>query len=404
MERGMPAGERLWLTTREAAERLELKPATLYAYVSRGLLEARRTENGRGSLFHREDVERLAARGQARRRPPSLDFEVRSAITDLTPTSLRYRGRPIDDLATRYTFEQVAELLWTGELADTTPWPAPASARAARDVQQTLPEDTPSLERLRIACAIASTSDPLRALRDQSAMMATGRSLIATLVEALPPRPGSIQPPPDAPIAARLLAKFAEGPLVPERVRLLDAALIVCADHELAVSTVAARVAASAHCDPYAVVECGLATTGGPLHGGVTRYVERLLDGLAPEDAEQRVAAHLREYGEVPGFGHRIYDGADPRATTMLALMRELLEPRQMATVDAVLAIARARHVGEPNADLALGALTTALGLPPGSAVAIFGLARCAGWLAHAFEQYQTGDLIRPRAIYVGAR
>src|SRR5580698_6306698 len=121
-----------FLTAAQAAQRLGVKPATLYAYVSRGVLRRDRAADGRGSLFDAEEVERLARRGRPRRPAGVVDITVESAITELTADSLRFRGHDATRLAVTRTFEEVAELLWTGELPPAQPVPsAHADAPAA---------------------------------------------------------------------------------------------------------------------------------------------------------------------------------------------------------------------------------------------------------------------------------
>src|SRR5579859_3368611 len=119
-----PGGDRVteFLTALQAAQRLGVKPATLYAYVSRGVLRRDRAPDGRGSLFDAEEVERLARRGRPRRPAGVADITVESAITEITGDRLRFRGLDAIRLATSRTFENVAELLWTGEF----PAPSPA--------------------------------------------------------------------------------------------------------------------------------------------------------------------------------------------------------------------------------------------------------------------------------------
>ena len=105
-----------YMTAAEAARRLGVKPATLYAYVSRGVLNRDKAPDGRGSLFDAEEVERLARRGRPRRPAGTADLTVESAITEITADRLRYRGLDAIRLATSHSFEDVAELLWTGQL------------------------------------------------------------------------------------------------------------------------------------------------------------------------------------------------------------------------------------------------------------------------------------------------
>lgn len=385
------------LTAAEAARRLGVKPETLYAYVSRGQLTRHR--EGRRSLFARADVERLAARG--RPRAGELGIVVETALTRLDPAgALFYRGADATQLARESSYEVVAELLWEGELS--TPWSgAEITGEGARPA-----------DRLRVIVARAAAADPLRADLRPPAVRATARRLIATMVDGLPPA-GAGEAPlrgdgeaagGDTSIAARLWARLQPAAPSAGQLRLLDAALILLADHELALSALAARVAASAHADPYLVVLAGLSAQGGALHGGAGSSVERLLAAI-PEAAAAPVAVGERlAAGEaLPGFGHAVYAARDPRADVLLALLKEA-EPDadRLAVAEAVLDAA-GRHAGPaPNVDFALGAMTDCLGLAPGAAEAIFAVARTAGLIAHALEEYPHRLRFRARAVYAG--
>jgi citrate synthase len=189
-----------------------------------------------------------------------------------------------------------------------------------------------------------------------------------------------------------------------EPARLVDAALILCADHELNASSFTARVIASAEATPYAVVMGGLAALTGFRHGGQTRRVAAFLREIEQaESTRAAVRARLQRGDEIPGFGHRLYAAGDPRGALLLSLLEQ-------SGVNAA-SIAFSRNVIEevrqvtgraPTIDFALVTLERALRLPPDSALALFGLGRTAGWIAHAIEQYATGQLIRPRARYTG--
>jgi citrate synthase len=255
-------------------------------------------------------------------------------------------------------------------------------------------------DRLRVIVALAAAADPLRADLRPAAVRHTARGLIGAMVDGLPERSRPV----DASIAARLWSRLHTAPPTAERLRALDGALILLADHELALSALAARVAASAHADPYLVVLAGLCAQGGALHGAAGTAVERLLAAIPDVDAVPTVLGERLAAGEsLPGFGHAVYRGADPRAPALLALIDDAQpDPRRRRVVDAVLATA-GRHDGpQPNVDLALGALTDCLGLAPGSAEAIFAIARTAGLIAHALEEYPHRLRFRARAAYVG--
>ena len=184
---------------------------------------------------------------------------------------------------------------------------------------------------------------------------------------------------------------------------LLNAALVLLVDHDLASSTFAARIAASTRADPYAVVMAGLGVVAGPLHGGASRAAWEMYDAAGRAGTGAALAAVLREGGRYPGFGHLLHSRGDPRATALLSLVRrELSGRREVAVVDDVLAAVRRRSSIQPNVDAALAALAYATGMPPDAGEAIFTIARTAGWLAHAIEEYEQPPLrFRPRARLV---
>src|SRR5207302_2253609 len=143
-----------WINAAEAAQRLGVKPATLYAYVSRGMLSRRRGDDGRSSLFEADEVARLAERGQPRRAAGTGDFVIESELTEVADGRIRYRGMEVTKLALWRPFEEVAGWLWTGSLGkDGTaqPWQAtPEAVAAGTGAQAALPEGPPPLARLRV--------------------------------------------------------------------------------------------------------------------------------------------------------------------------------------------------------------------------------------------------------------
>jgi len=409
------------LSTAEAAARLGVKPATLYAYVSRGLLGRERAPDGRTSTFDPAEIDRLARPGRARRgRRPATDLVVPSALTAIDHGLPWYRGLAVTDLAATRTFEEVATWLWTGRFPDRAPaWRAGAAALAAgRRAQAALPETALPLERIRVIAAALAAGDELRLELHPAAVTAAGRALIAGLVDCLPrqgPVPARDGPaPPDqrpaaregGAIAARLWGGLTARDPEPGLVGVLDAALVLLADHELAASTVAARVAASVRADPYAVASAGLATVSGTLHGGASLGMEDLLEEIdRPEEAATVVGARLRRGERLRGFGHRLYPDGDPRAGFLLTRLRATApgSPR-LAVVDALLQATSRRGLPRPNIDLALAALAHVAELTRGAAEAVFAVARTAGWIAHALEEYDRNIPIRPRAVYTGPR
>ena len=412
-----------FLTAAQAAQQLGVKPATLYAYVSRGIMRRDRAVDGRSSLFDAREVERLARRGRPRRPVGVADITVESAITEIAGDRLRYRGLDVIRLAASRTFEDVAELLWTGELPATrpgrraaqppgpVPWRAtPAALAAGRGAQTALPAGTLPLERLQVIVPAMAATDPLRLQLDPAAVIAAGRSIIAGLVDCLPPAgqpsaaPDSDDPISDYPIADRLWSRLCDRRASPALRRALSAALVLLADHELAASTLAARAAASVRADPYAVVETGMGAVSGALHGGASLGAEALLAAASgPADVPRVVGELLRRGEKVPGFGHFVYRAGDPRAVLLLDLVRRAApKSRALAVAEAVLAEVRHKSLPEPNVDFAIATLVQVAGMLRGSGETVFAVARTAGWIAHALEAYAGPGPLRPRAVYTG--
>lgn len=391
------------LTAREAAERLGVKPETLYAYVSRGLLRRVRTPGG-PSRFAPADVEALRARSRTGRR--LLELPVESSLTTVAEGGLFFRGEDVALLATSRAFEEVAQLLWTGAFEDVESWRVDKVAAAtAAAVLGALPEEALPLDRLRVAVAALAALDPLRFQTATEAVAVTGRRLLATMAASLAP---AAEPPAlrvrgrelRGSIAGRLWVGLGGAEAPAGGVEALNAALILLADHELSVSTLAARLAASIAADPYAVACVGLSALGGALHAVAALAAEDMLAEVTEPGAAARVVGErLRRGDRVPGFGHRLHPGGDPRAAILLEAVRAAFDP---APADAVLEVAAERGLPPPNVDFALAALARAAGLRRGAGEAIFGVARCAGWLAHAIEEYAAAAQPRPRPVYVG--
>ena len=401
----MPAAGKDWLLTSEATARLAVKPQTLYAYVSRGLVRSERVPGTRISRFRRDDVERLAQRARGTTPPGRLDVVIDTHLTLLDPDGyLAYRGWDVVDAAATSSYEAVAEWLWTGERGGAPEWWAPAaSVRVGKTVQRALPPTATLPDRLRVIVSALATTDPLRYDRRPEAVAVTARAMIASLVEALPTVDGAIDPRVHS-IAARLWPRLSGMRATSARVRALDAALILLADHELAASALAARVAASTWADPYLVVGAGLAAAGGPLHGGASSAVRALLarvHGGVP--ATVAIGDILRNGELVPGFGHRVYEVADPRALALLDAVEHMKPSAGLwRAANDILDVMATRDGPNVNVDFGLAVFTEACGMKPDAGEAIFEIARCAGLIAHGIEEYEHRLRYRPRAAYVG--
>jgi citrate synthase len=354
----------------EASSRLGISRASLYAYVSRGLIRSFSSPHDpRQRLYAVEDVETLVERKARFRRAAvaaatALDWGLPvldTGITQIKDGGLFYRGQDAIALARTATLEDATRLL-VGALNEDAflsrsripcPPPGPAFgphgyvAQAVRLLSEPAPRETRAAEVaaiMRLMTVAASGMDP------------------------------GIEP-----LHRHLASAWKASPQAADAIRR---ALVLCADHELSSSAFAVRVTASTGASLRNAVIAGLVALSGPYHGGMTERVRAFLDnpGTAP-----------------PGFRHRLYPGGDPRA-------RALLENVPLLASDATTlrTIANASGSG-PTIDVALVMIERAYGLPEGAAFTIFAIGRTAGWLAHAIEQRSQAALIRPRARYVAA-
>jgi len=373
--------EMTWLTAEEALAELGTKPQTLYANVSRGRIRAKPDPaDPRRSLYHAADVRRLADRHAGRRKAEIVAAEtirwgdpvLSSAISTVTGGRLFYRGKDVAGFAETATLEQTAALLWNG--AET-----PASSTATT-------HGSPSLQAAFLALAGRVTSDLPSLGRSPAALRREAHGILATIADALAPGAS------DRPLHLRLAASWQR----PEAGECLRRALVLLADHELNASAFAARVTASSGAALSAAVISGLATLTGPLHGAAWQSVDALIEAACALGPAQAIRRTLAQGNRLSAFGHPLYPDGDIRA---LALLSQFPLPPEFAEV-------RDRGeeiVGEKvNVDFALAAMTAAFDLPREAPIVIFSLARCTGWLAHAMEQIESGELIRPRARYTG--
>ncbi len=339
-----------WLSSREAARRLGVSAATLYAYVSRGLLRSEAVDGRRERRYRADDISRLKRRRDVGRKAESianhaLDFGtpvLESALTLIEDGRLYYRGLDATDLARTASLEEIARLLWDCDdkpfTADNIP-PMTTALRRAWLAAATLSP----VDRCLVLLPAAAALDHPSWVEDRTAMLETGVRVLRLLTAAVTARPPS-----PLPVHEQLAATWR----VPsERAPLLRAALVLSADHEFNASAFAARVVASTGANLYGATMAGLAALNGPRHGGLTRR-------HSPELA----------------FAER------------LAAAAERLIDRKA------------------NVDFTTVTVERVLGLPKDSALALFLLGRTVGWIAHALEQAAHGVLIRPRARYTGPR
>ncbi len=400
------------LTAAQAAARLDVKIQTLYAYVSRGLITRHRTVAG--SQFDPLDIERFA---QARRRndqsPSSRGVApdgsplmvIDTGIALIEDGQLYFRGIPAVELASTSSFEAAASFVLNGRRDSATTFQGDSVAvESTKSVLAAMPASSSIRDLLLVGVTALGAHDSLRATADPAAVERIAPELVGGLVDCLPSSASG--DPARGSVAERLWSKLSPIPGDDDQLRLMDAALVLLIDHDMAISTLAARAAASARAAPYAVVATGLSALDSALHGRASRACYRLLGSvMAGEHPERALNETMRDGAHgLPGFGHPLYSGDDPRARYLLGCLEA--SERHGAVASAARSVAEAveRSTGlRPNIDLALAALAIGGGMRSSAGEGVFGIARSVGWLAHAAEEYTMKPMrMRPVGRYVG--
>ena len=405
---GVGMREGRYLTARQAAGELGVSLATLYAYVSRGLIRSEAAERGgRSRRYRGEDVRKLKERKE-QRRDPGKAVEgalywgtpvMESAITLISDGNLYYRGRDVLELASRSSIEEVAALIWTGDPAKVLELFAPEPPTfypRYESVREGVADLTP-VEAFQVLLPLTAAEDLAAYNLRPTAVARTGVRILRLMAGVAAGEEAAGES-----VAGTLQTGWTSRN--PEAKGLLDSALILSADHELNVSTFAARCVASSEATPYAAVTAGLAALQGVKHGGQTELVETFLREVEVSgDPRGAIAARLKRGEGMPGFGHSLYPGGDPRGAELLRITAKTQPGSPIVALSNAVAKEALNLVDEhPTLDFGLVTLARALGLPPGAAIALFAIGRTVGWVGHAIEQYEGDSLIRPRARYVG--
>ncbi len=415
--------KKTFMNSVEACAYLKIKPQTLYAYVSRGLIRAELRGKGQGHLYRQDDIEALRIRSLARSgHGPVAGAAMRwgepimdSAITNIENGMLYYRGHSLsklldDDVA----FENVAELLWSGELPSMdVRWPPVSSkSNAVKGKTFFLQDSATSIARklaLHVSEVALSDREGHDELLDESLQRAR-HLIMSTAMELFPPNKLVSKN-----ISVKTKKTIAE--IIAERigiseselaVKAINGSLIASADHELNASTFAARITASTGADLYACILAGVSAFSGRHHGLSPIEVYHFIIGLTSTGESDNYLTHARTKGQaIPGFGHSLYPLGDPRARQLLDRARSVARERggqagkHMEIMNSLITAAQKQDSIFPNLDLGLVAIALTLGLSDVGASSLFAVGRMAGWGAHIIEQRQQGFL-RPRARYVG--
>ena len=374
-----------WITREAALALLQVKPQTLYAYVSRGMISAQsHPDDPRASLYAKADIDALVRkrrRGRARADIASAaiawgDPIMETAITTVRNGRLIYRGRDAVRFAQKATLEDAAALL--------------CEAKSERSVAASAagkPAGRTGKARAMVYLAIQAASGPPTMNRSRAGLAADGMGLLAGFASAVT---GTAS----ADAFHLRLGRFWR--LDPAGTDLLRRALVLVADHELNPSTFAARTTAATGASLGACALSGCATLTGPRHGEASIRALAYLK-KAQTDGGAAALAEIASCGKtIPGVGHALYPMGDPRAAALLRWVAPATDTKN------AIQLAEEAGGGQANLDMALAALVLHLDLPQDAPFLIFASGRMVGWIAHAIEQSVSGKQIRPRAKYVG--
>src|SRR6266403_448871 len=388
----------LYLSAREASAELAVSPATLYAYVSRGLIRSEPSSDSRSHRYRAEDIRTLKERRVPSPEPRGLrsfdaDLPVMdSAIATITEDGPIYRGVNCVDLAERDTLEHAATLLWDVSGADPFDQDnCPSISEEMRAVADPA-RGANAIDRTVAVLALAASADPRAFTRAPEGRALVGgrimRLVVATMLNAkTSPQPLHFQ-------IARVWA-----PDNKHAADLIRRALVLLADHELNASTFTVRCAASTGLNLYDAMIAGLVALKGPKHGGAGVLAAQLLKTLAQGEVAPLIRERVALGERFAGFGHGVYKQGDPRAQALLeALARSGGDRKLTHEIPERIAEATGEFV---NIDYALAVLVHTLGLVPGNELVLFAMARTVGWIANDCEQLRHGGLIRPRARHI---
>ncbi|MFQ5423011.1 MAG: citrate/2-methylcitrate synthase [Phycisphaerae bacterium] len=352
----------------------------------------------------------------------------KTAIGEVTQTSLRYRGYAIDDLAKHTTFDETAHLLVHGELptrgqlaefrtrvqtAMTLPDPVVSAVRA-------MPDDTPPMDVLRSVASLLGHYDRDAQDLTRPANMRKSERLIGQLAAAVglwaqkANGVAAVEPDPEASHGANLLTMILGKRPDELAGRVMDGTLILYAEHEFNASTFTARTIASTRSDMHSAVSGAIGALKGPLHGGANEAAMRMfLEIGSPEnvepwfrDIQEHNKAHPESKKLIMGFGHRVYKQGDHRAGILrewsVELSKKTGQSKWIDMADRLQTLMLKEKNIHPNTDYPAAHAYYQLGVPIPFYTPIFVCSRITGWCAHIMEQYDDKKIIRPLSEYAG--
>ncbi len=347
-----------------------------------------------------------------------------TAVSKVNPdtNSLIYRGYPVQDLAENCSFEEVAYLLYHGELPNEKQLQEfrakersyrPISAHLQKHLEY-IPKTCHPMDTIRTAVSILGCEDP----RIWDASPETNLDKAIQLLARIPTCVAAdyrckkglkpIDPDPKLSIAENFFHMcFGKVPSK-EVVKAFDVSLILYAEHSFNASTFTARVVTSTQSDIYSATVAGIGALKGPLHGGANEQVmHMMLEIEDPAKAKDWMLDALAQKKKVMGFGHRVYKSGDSRVPTMRKYAQKLAdavgEQRWMKMYDALESVMVEKKKIYPNLDFPAGPAYYMMGFEIDFFTPIFVMARTTGWSAHIMEQTANNRIIRPLSEYVGA-
>lgn len=418
-EQGKAASDE-YISRELALEILSIKPQTLYAYVSRGWIRSvQQPGGGKRSLYARIDVEKMKSRSGARTGHQLVAANamrwgepiIPTAITEITAEGPHYRGKAALALArSGASYEAVSEWLWSGLWLDQiAAWPA---AEVPAHIADLFDARRDGLTNEHLIWQFALLSLHLGATRGrliEGGWAPDAPKAARQMIQAMVGCMGALGPSRNfnamqaGESVSRALLRVLGATVNDANTRIMDALLILLADHELTGSTFAARVAASSGALLHACLNAALATHSGIEIGRLCDRADEFLMMSAQADVlYQKTKDKQRNGITPPGFNHPLYPRGDPRADHLIELAGEL--PNKSARLKEVLKflkLARTSMHLYPRAEVGVSVISMALKLPPRSSAGLFTIARTAGWVAHILEQRTSGYMLRPRARFI---
>jgi 2-methylcitrate synthase len=355
-----------------------------------------------------------------------------TAVSKVNPdtNSLLYRGYPVQELAARCSFEEVAYLLWNGELPNSEELAAFTQRERAgraldpvvKQVVDALPVTAHPMDVCRTAASVMGARHELAEDSSREANMAKAVDLFAAMPAIVAydqrRRRGQelVEPRDDLGYSANFLWMSFGEEAVPEVVEAFNVSMILYAEHSFNASTFAGRVITSTLSDLHSAVTGAIGALKGPLHGGANEAVMHTFDeiGIRPEESLEEAAARARAWMEhalankkkVMGFGHRVYKHGDSRVPTMKAALDKMIahygRPELLGLYNGLEAAMDEAKGIKPNLDYPAGPTYHLMGFDTQMFTPLFVASRITGWTAHIMEQLESNSLIRPLSAYNG--